>query len=94
MVAELENDQEVGIFLGFYRKLVASADLECCSLCAGSFGAVLRAATPRRYATHLHETLMTLVGDGRESVRILLAGQFHDVARMLGKERCLQYMKR
>ena len=51
-------------------------------------------ATARRYATHLHDTLMTMVADQDESVRAALAGQFGEVCRLLGKERCQHYMKR
>lgn len=51
-------------------------------------------ATARRYATHLHDTLMSMVADPDESTRAALAGQFGEVCRLLGKERCQHYMKR
>ena len=47
-----------------------------------------------RYATHVHEALTGLVGDPEQGVRRLMALQFHDICKMLGKERCAQYMKR
>ncbi|KAK9819789.1 hypothetical protein WJX72_002412 [[Myrmecia] bisecta] len=94
VVAEVDNDQEVGIFLGCYRTLASRPDVHCRLLCATSFATVLKAATPRRYATHLHDTLIQLVSDADESIRVAIASQFHEVARMLGKERCQQYSKR
>ena len=47
-----------------------------------------------RYATHVHEALTGLVADQDQEVRRLMAVQFHDICKMLGKERCAQYMKR
>lgn len=47
-----------------------------------------------RYATHVHEALTGLVADPDQEVRRLMAVQFHDICKMLGKERCAQYMKR
>ena len=47
-----------------------------------------------RYATHVHEALTGLVGDPEQEVRRLMAVQFHDICKMLGKDRCAQYMKR
>lgn len=47
-----------------------------------------------RYATHVHEALTGLVADPDQEVRRLMALQFHDICKMLGKERCAQYMKR
>ena len=47
-----------------------------------------------RYATHVHEALTGLVADVDQEVRRLMAVQFHDICKMLGKERCAQYMKR
>ncbi len=47
-----------------------------------------------RYATHVHEALTGLVADSDQEVRRLMAGHFHDICKMLGKERCAQYMKR
>jgi hypothetical protein len=47
-----------------------------------------------RYATHVHEALTALVADPDQEVRRLMALQFHDICKMLGKERCAQYMKR
>ena len=47
-----------------------------------------------RYATHVHEALTGLVADPDQDVRRLMALQFHDICKMLGKERCAQYMKR
>ena len=47
-----------------------------------------------RYATHVHEALTGLAADPDQEVRRLMALQFHDICKMLGKERCAQYMKR
>ena len=47
-----------------------------------------------RYATHVHEALLGLVADPDQEVRRRMALQFHDICKMLGKERCAQYMKR
>ncbi|DBA65676.1 TPA: hypothetical protein ACH3X2_002731 [Trebouxia sp. C0005] len=94
VVADIDNDLEVGVFLGAYRQLAQRQDLETRRLCAESCAAVLKAATPRRYATHVHEALTALVADPDQEVRRLMALQFHDICKMLGKERCAQYMKR
>lgn len=48
VVVDLDNDMEVGAFLGAYRQLVQRPDLETRRLCAESCSAVLKAATPRR----------------------------------------------
>ncbi|KAL3156729.1 hypothetical protein ABBQ38_001004 [Trebouxia sp. C0009 RCD-2024] len=94
VVADIDNDLEVGVFLGAYRQLAQRQDSETRRLCAQSCAVVLRAATPRRYATHVHEALTGLVADPDQEVRRLMALQFHDICKMLGKERCAQYMKR
>lgn len=54
VVADIDNDLEVGVFLGAYRQLAQRQDLETRRLCAESCAVVLKAATPRRSAaTHL-----------------------------------------
>ena len=54
VVADIDNDLEVGVFLGAYRQLAQRQDLETRRLCAESCTVVLKAATPRRSAiTHL-----------------------------------------
>lgn len=50
VVADIDNDLEVGVFLGAYRQLAQRQDLETRRLCAESCAAVLKAATPRRFA--------------------------------------------
>lgn len=50
VVADSDNDLEVGVFLGAYRQLAQRQDLETRRLCAESCTAVLKAATPRRSA--------------------------------------------
>ncbi len=50
VVADIDNDLEVGVFLGAYRQLAQRQDLETRRLCAESCAAVLKAATPRRSA--------------------------------------------
>ena len=47
-----------------------------------------------RYATHLHDTLVELVQDPSEDVRLLIASSLQQVAAVLGKDRCIQYLKR
>ena len=47
-----------------------------------------------RYATHLHDTLVELVQDPSEDVRLLMASSLQQVAAVLGKDRCIQYLKR
>ena len=51
VVADIDNDLEVGVFLGAYRQLAQRQDLETRRLCAESCAAVLKAATPRRSAS-------------------------------------------
>ena len=51
VVADIDNDLEVGVFLGAYRQLAQRQDLETRRLCAESCAAVLKAATPRRLAS-------------------------------------------
>lgn len=48
VVADIDNDLEVGAFLGAYRQLVQRPDMETRRLCAESCSIVLKAATPRR----------------------------------------------
>ena len=50
VVADSDNDLEVGVFLGAYRQLAQRQDLETRRLCAESCTVVLKAATPRRSA--------------------------------------------
>ena len=50
VVADIDNDLEVGVFLGAYRQLAQRQDLETRRLCAESCAAVLKVATPRRSA--------------------------------------------
>lgn len=50
VVADIDNDLEVGVFLGAYRQLAQRQDSETRRLCAQSCAVVLRAATPRRSA--------------------------------------------
>lgn len=50
VVADIDNDLEVGVFLGAYRQLAQRQDLETRRLCAESCVVVLKAATPRRSA--------------------------------------------
>ncbi|KAK9858008.1 hypothetical protein WJX84_010844 [Apatococcus fuscideae] len=94
VIGEQDNDQEVGSFLSSFRSLSASTDATARQTCASHVFTILQGATARRYATHLHDTLMTMVADQDENVRAALAGQFGDVCRLLGKERCQHYMKR
>ena len=68
VVADIDNDLEVGVFLGAYRQLAQRQDLETRRLCAESCAVVLKAATPRRSASAyvqavlkiLHSTLSVL----------------------------------
>lgn len=47
-----------------------------------------------RFATHLYDTFVKLAADPEAQVRMQVAAQFHEVATILGSERCQQYMRR
>ncbi|KAK9834292.1 hypothetical protein WJX81_004100 [Elliptochloris bilobata] len=85
VLSELGNDAEVGAYLATYRALAASPDAGCRAVCAGALPAVVHAATPRRYATQLHEALMALSSDAEADVRSALGAALGGVARNLGR---------
>ena len=47
-----------------------------------------------RYSTHLHGALSALVADTEAEVRVQMAAGFHECAVLLGRDRCVQYMRR
>ena len=94
LVADMDGEAEVTACLGAFRGLSGSPDRETRAACAAAFAGVLRAATARRYATHLHDTLLRLAGDADGSVRLALAVALPEVAASLGgRERCCQYLR-
>ena len=47
-----------------------------------------------RYATQLHEMLMALAGDAETEVRCALGAALSSVAGHLGRERCVQFLRK
>ena len=47
-----------------------------------------------RYATYLHAPLVALASDKDADVRCQVATPFYLIAQLLGRERCLQHLKR
>ncbi len=65
VVADIDNDLEVGVFLGAYRQLAQRQDLETRRLCAESCAAVLKAATPRRSSPAFFSLVWMLTAHGK-----------------------------
>ncbi|GAB4823519.1 hypothetical protein N2152v2_010565 [Parachlorella kessleri] len=93
LVADMDGDAEVNTCLSGFRNLAWRHDAPTRLSCAAGFLAVLKAANPRRYASHLHDTLVRLAADPDASVRQEVANTFHEVVDLLGKERCVQYLR-
>ena len=93
LVPDMEGDAEVSACLACYRSLAWRHDHATRLACATGFAAVLRAASPRRYASHLHDTLLRLGADADWEVRRAVAAALPDVAAALGRDRCCQYLR-
>ncbi|CAL8461878.1 g1409 [Coccomyxa elongata] len=94
VAAEMDSESDVVMLLAAFRNLATAKDAKCRALCATALPKVLRGATPRRYSTHLHETLNALAADMEVEVRVQMAAGYHDCAVLLGPDRCIQYMRR
>ncbi|KAK9909175.1 hypothetical protein WJX75_008292 [Coccomyxa subellipsoidea] len=94
VAADMDSESDMVMLLAAFRSLSAVKDAQCRACCAAALPTVLRGATPRRYSTHLHGALTALVGDPEVEVRAQMAGGFHECASLLGRERCVQYMRR
>jgi serine/threonine-protein phosphatase 4 regulatory subunit 4 len=93
MVADMEGEGEVNACLLYYRGQAWRHDHATRINCAAAFPAVLRAATPRRYGSHLHDTFARLAADGDPEVRLAAAEGLPEVAAALGPDRCCQYLR-
>ncbi|PRW56821.1 ARM repeat-containing [Chlorella sorokiniana] len=93
LVPDMDGDADVSACLACYRSLAWRHDHATRLACAASFAAVLRAASPRRYGSHLHDTLVRLGADADWEVRLAVASALPDVAAALGRERCGQYLR-
>ena len=93
LVADMEGDAEVNVCLAGYRQLAWRHDHAVRLACAATFPAVLRAGTARRYGSHLHDTLLRLASDADVDVRLAVACSLAEVAALLGKDKCCQYLR-
>lgn len=92
MVPELLED-EVILLLDAYKGLSLEADEDVRQHCAYNFPAVLKTIGARKYSTLLHATYVQYVQDTSPTVRCTAAACFHEVAKILGKERTASYLK-
>ncbi|KAL4444289.1 hypothetical protein ABPG75_012026 [Micractinium tetrahymenae] len=93
LVPDMDGDADVSACLACFRSLAWRHDGATRLACAASFAAVLRAGTARRYGSHLHDTLLRLASDGDAEVRLAMAAALPDVAAVLDKDRCCQYLR-
>lgn len=93
LVPDMEGDADVSACLACYRSLAWRHDHATRLACAASVVAVLRAASARRYGSHLHDTLVRLGSDADWEVRLAVATALPDVAAALGRDRCGQYLR-
>ncbi|KAG2451341.1 hypothetical protein HYH02_003945 [Chlamydomonas schloesseri] len=92
---DFEHDDSV-LFFSCYKHLATKADVELRKLCASQLPAVLRAATAltaAAFSQQFQDTLNNLATDQDVEVRKTLAGLFHEVARVVGKD-CVQLLTR
>eukprot|EP00192_Tetraselmis_astigmatica_P010133 CAMPEP_0117687278 /NCGR_PEP_ID=MMETSP0804-20121206/23033_1 /TAXON_ID=1074897 /ORGANISM="Tetraselmis astigmatica, Strain CCMP880" /LENGTH=928 /DNA_ID=CAMNT_0005499297 /DNA_START=369 /DNA_END=3157 /DNA_ORIENTATION=+ len=61
--------------------------------CARNFPAILKVAGDKRYSTFLHNVFVSLAADKDEEVRVAIAAQFHEVSKVLGRDRCVKFLK-
>lgn len=69
LVADMEGDTDVNTCLSGFRAMAWRHDTCTRINCAASFLRVLRAATVRHYASHLHDTFVRLATDPEAEVR-------------------------
>lgn len=93
MTADMEGEGDVNACLLYFRGQAWRHDHATRLNCAAAFPDVLRAASPRRYGSHLHDTLARLVGDANPEVRLAAAHGLAEVAAVLGPDRCCQYLR-
>ncbi len=93
LVPDMDGDADVSACLACYRSLAWQHDHATRLACAASLAAVVRAASPRRYGSHLHDTLVRLGADADWEVRLAVAQALPDVAAVLGRDRCGQYLR-
>ena len=75
------------------RALAGSKTVECRCACPAAFAAVTGIVTARRYATHVHETVLALAADADGRVRGCLAAELAALSTSLGRERALRYLR-
>lgn len=89
------DEEDNNTFYGCYKHLATRQDNELRLLCAQQFPAILKVACttcPGTYTSVLHDAFCTLASDSDEEVRRTIAAQFHEVARMFGKEYCARML--
>lgn len=69
LVADMEGDTDVNTCLSGFRAMAWRHDTGTRINCEVAFLPVLRAATVRRYASHLHDTFVRLATDPEAEVR-------------------------
>ena len=52
VAADMDSESDVVMLLAAFRSLAAAKDVQCRACCAAALSTVLRAATPRRCASH------------------------------------------
>ncbi|KAG0582618.1 hypothetical protein KC19_3G073400 [Ceratodon purpureus] len=92
MVPDLLDDDAM-LLLDAYKGLAQQSNEEVRQLCAYNFPAVLKTIGARKYSTLLHGTYIQYVQDASPIVRCTAAACFHEVAKILGKERTASYLK-
>jgi len=75
------------------RALAASKTVECRCACPAALAAAIGVVTARRYATHVHETVLALAADADGRVRGCLAVELAALSASLGRERVMRYLR-
>ncbi|KAH7280006.1 hypothetical protein KP509_37G047500 [Ceratopteris richardii] len=84
------SEEEIQLFVDSYKSLCRHPSEE---LCAYNFPAILKAIGPRKYVMTLHLTYQQLVQDPSSQTRCSISSSFHEVSKLLGKERTATYLK-
>mmetsp|Transcript_9565 Transcript_9565/g.20370 ORF Transcript_9565/g.20370 Transcript_9565/m.20370 type:complete len:882 (+) Transcript_9565:180-2825(+) len=93
--SDLDTDDFQLFFSGF-KHLCGKSDVEMRRACAQQLPLVVKAAAsvnPMVYGQQFHDTLVSLINDNDEEVRINIASQLHEVTRLSGRE-CATLMSR
>jgi hypothetical protein len=78
IAGEFEAD-DPPLFYGCYRHLASRGDCELRKQCATQFPALLKTASASQYNS-FHDTFHALATDQEPEVRVIVAGQLHEVS--------------